>query len=252
MMRFDINACFGHWQYWELPQKSPDELIALMDRHGIARAAVCSLRGVLADWRAGNEETRAAATLHSDRLLPVATLSPFMAGDGDEVRRLAKLGMCGVRLYPIFHNYQLNSSFVDEVCEAARDFHLPVMIPTRPMMNWRFRTVPIESIGEVADRHPATTIILSGPNYLVEYQAMLKVLNRCPNVLYETSCLQGFDGIGRLVDAVGAERVLFGTGAMLHNPGCNVVKLDHARLTNEQRWAIAGENALRLLAPVAV
>jgi len=237
MMRVDINACFGHWPYWNLPHRTTEDLVGLMDRNGIEKAAVVSLRGVLVDWRAGNDETLAAAGRHPGRLIPFATLSPFMDGNGDELRRLADSGMRGVRLYPSFHSYSLDSEFTDDVCRAAAERRIPVMIPTRPMMNWRFKTVAIESIGAMA----------SGPNYLIEYQALVKVMKQCTNVSYEISCLQGFNSVANLVEQVGADRVLFGTGAALNYPACNVTKLDHAELGASQRDAVASANAIRLL-----
>ncbi len=247
MMRIDVNACFGHWPYWDLRHKTPDDLVAIMDRHGIARAAVLSLRGMLVDWRAGNDETFAAVARHPDRLIPIATMSPFMNGGGDELRRLADAGMRAVRLYPSFHSYALDNEFVDDVCRAAAERSLPVMIPTRPMMNWRFKTIAIESIAACAARHPATAFIVSGPNYLIELQALIKLMKRCPNASYEHSCLQGYGALALLVGEVGADRVLFGTGATLHYAECNVAKLDNAAIADAQRTAIAGENARRLL-----
>jgi predicted TIM-barrel fold metal-dependent hydrolase len=247
MMRVDINACFGHWPYWDLPHQSAEDLVGLMDRHGIEKAAVLSLRGVLVDWKAGNDETLAAVARHPGRLIPMATLSPFMNGNGDELRRLADAGMRGVRLYPLFHSYPLDSDFTDDVCRAAAERRIPVMIPTRPMMNWRFKTLAIESIGTLAGRHAATTFMISGPNYLIEYQALVEVMSQCPNVSYEISCLQGFNSVANLVGQVGADRVLFGTGAALNYPACNVAKLDHAELEASQRDAVASANAIRLL-----
>jgi D-arabinose 1-dehydrogenase-like Zn-dependent alcohol dehydrogenase len=38
-----------------------------------------------------------------------------------------------------------------------------------------FKAVAIETIGVVTARHPATTFIVSGPNYLIEYQALVKI-----------------------------------------------------------------------------
>ncbi len=247
MTRLDINACFGHWPYWDLPHKTAEDLVGLMDRHGVEKAAVLSLRGVLVDWKAGNDETLAAAARHPGRLIPMATLSPFMGGNGDELRRLAESGMRGVRLYPSFHSYSLDSEFTDDVCRAAAERKMPVMLPTRPMMNWRFKTVAIESIGPLAARHPATTFIVSGPNYLIEYQALVKVMGQCPNMSCEISCLQGFNSVANLVGQVGADRVLFGTGAALNYPACNVAKLDHAEMSPQEREAIAATNALRTL-----
>lgn len=247
MIRIDINACFGQWPYWDLYRKTPAELVVEMGRCGIARAACMSLRGMLLDWRAGNEETLTAAAAHPDRLTPAVTISPFMDGCGRELMRLIDAGVRVVRLYPSFHNYPLDSAFVDDVCRIAGRCDVPVMIPTRPMMNWRFKAVGIEAIGAVVARHPRTTFIMSGPNYLVEYRALVKLMRQCTNAVYEISCLQGFDAVRNLVHEVGARRVLFGTGALLNYPGCNVAKLDGAAIGDEERTRIAGGNAMRIL-----
>jgi predicted TIM-barrel fold metal-dependent hydrolase len=177
----------------------------------------------------------------------MATISPFLGGNGGELERAIDAGLRGVRLYPSFHSYRLDSEFVDEICRVAGERHLPVMIPTRPMMNWRFPAISLDSIGAVVERHPDTSFIMSGPNYLIEYQALVRLMKKSANVWYEISCLQGFGSVARLAGELGADRVLFGTGAVLHYPACNVAKLDHAELSEEQRAAIAYENAVRLL-----
>ncbi len=247
MKRVDINAYFGHWPFWDLPHTSCDDLVSLMDRNQIDSAAALSLRGVMVDWKAGNDETLAAAKKHAGRLIPMATMSPFMNGGRDELRRLSDAGMKGIRLFPSFHSYSLDSDFVDEVCRAAAERKMPVVIPTRPMMNWRFKAIPVESIGAVIARHPGTTFLISGPNYLIEYQALVKVMRANANVVYEISCLQGFDSVVNLVGEVGADRVLFGTGAVLNYPACNVAKLENAEITQSQREQIASKNAMRIL-----
>jgi uncharacterized protein len=245
MERFDVNACFGHWPYWDLCQKGVDDLLRQMDRNGIGRAACMSLRGLFIDWRQANTEALSAASNHPDRLVPAVTLSPFLGGDGRELRRLADAGAKAVRLYPAFHSYRLDAAFVDDICTTAAERSLPIIIPTRPMMNWRFAAVPFDTIGAVVERHPQTRFIMSGPNYLTEFQALVRLMERCPNVWYEISCLQGFGSVANLVDSVGADRVLFGTGALLNYPACNVAKLDHADIREEQRKSIAAGHAIR-------
>jgi len=247
MMRFDINACFGHWPYWDLYHKSPDDLIALMDSNGIALAACMSLRGLIVDWRRGNAETFAAVARYPRRLLPVVTVSPYPDGDGGELRRLCDAGARAVRLSPLFHSYRLDDEFVDDVCSVAAEVGIPVMIATRPMMNWRFAAIPIDSLCAVMERYPKTSFILSGPNYLIEFQALVRLMGRCKNVSFDISCLQGFGSVASLVRQVGVDRVLFGTGALLHYPACNVAKLDNAEITAEECETIAWGNAMSLL-----
>ena len=115
-------------------------------------------------------------------------------------------------------------------------------------MNFRFATLPIDDIAALAARHTQTSFILSGPNYLSEFQAAIEALTRCPNMLIEISCMQGFEAVARMAEAVGADRVLFGTGLPLHYPACNVAKLEHADLSQKQREAISSDNAMRCLA----
>ena len=246
-MKLDVNACFGHWPYWDLHHKSPEDLVGSMDRHGIGRAVVMSLRGLFIDWRAGNDESLAVTRQYPHRLIPAATISPFLDGSADDLRRLAETGFRIVRLYPTFHNYPLDSAFTDTICRTAAEHNLPVSIPTRPMMNWRFKAIALEAFAPLIERHPRTTFLMSGPNYLVEFQALTLLMQHYSNVVYEISCVQGYDAVRLLVERVGSDRLLFGTGAVLQYPACNVAKLDNANITDQQRQAIAGDNAMRLL-----
>ncbi|MBN1492386.1 MAG: amidohydrolase [Phycisphaerae bacterium] len=247
-MRIDINAFFGHWPYWPLPHTSGDDTLRLMDEHGIDHAAITSLRGLHGDWREANAETLALATAHADRMTPIASISP-MAGNVDQVLRAAAgAGFRGVRLYPLLlQGYSLQSAFANEVGRVAGELDLLVIVPTRPMMNFRFPTVAVEEIAALADRHPATSFLLSGPNYLSEFNGAIEAMHRCANLAFEVSCMQGFRAMERIVAAAGAERVLFGTGLPLQYPACNVAKLEHAALDTTTRAAVEAGNARRLL-----
>lgn len=246
-MRIDVNAFFGHWQFWPLPNPAPDDVLRLMDRHGIDHAAIASLRGLYGERPAANAETLAAARARPDRFTPIAIAGPMNGGGAAELRALAGDGFRGVRLYPLLHGYRLHDPFADEVCAAAGELRMAVIVATRPMMNFRFATVPIEEIGTLAERHPGTSFLLSGPNYLTEFRAAVLVMQRCANVSIEISCMQGLEALRRMVDAVGAERVLFGTGMPLHYPACGVAKIEHAQISEAARAAVVRANAQRLL-----
>lgn len=248
-MRIDINAFFGHWPYWPLPATGGDDLLRLMDRHGIDRAAVTSLRGLFGDWPTANAETLALARAHPDRFIPVACLSPMTDGGAEPLRRLVNDGFRACRLYPLLlQGYSLRSPFASEIAATAGECGIPVIVPTRPMMNFRFPTLPIDDIADLAGRFPDTQFILSGPNYLSEFRAAAEAMQAHANLAIETSCMQGLHAIARMAGMVGADRVLFGTGTLLQYPACGVVKLEQADVTAEQRAAVEGRNAKRMLA----
>jgi predicted TIM-barrel fold metal-dependent hydrolase len=247
-MRIDINAFFGHWPYWPLPHTSGDDALRLMDRFHVDRAAIASLRGIHGDWKEANAETFALTQSHKDRLTPVACMSPMSGGGGEALRQLVDQGFRGIRLYPLMlQGYSLGGAFADAIAAAAGALGIPVIIPTRPMMNFRFAVIPIGDIASLAERHAQTTFVLSGPNYLSEFQASVEAMRRCANMVIETSCMQGFQAVRRLVEAVGEDRVLFGTGLPLHYPACNIAKLIHGDLSDSQRAAVGGGNAARIL-----
>ncbi|MCH2127780.1 MAG: amidohydrolase family protein [Pirellulaceae bacterium] len=247
-MRFDINAFFGHWPYYPLPQTSGEDVLRLMDRFQIDRAAMTSLRAMHGDWGEANAETLRFTREHADRLTPIACMSPMLNGGGDKLRELVEEGCRAVRLYPgLAQGYHLGSPFADDIVSTAGTLGIPAIVPTRPMMHFRFPPVPIPQITALASRHPQTQIILSGPNYLLEFTMAVEALQASPNMTIEISCMQGFRGLDFMVDAVGAQRVLFGTGLPLHYAACGTAKLEHSKLTADQLAAVSSQNAVRLL-----
>lgn len=247
-MRIDINAFFGHWPYWPLPATGGDDLLRLMDRHAIDRAAVTSLRGLFGDWPTANAETLALARAHTDRFVPVACLSPMNGGGAEPLRHLVNEGFRACRLYPLLlQGYSLRSPFASEIAVTAGECEIPVIVPTRPMMNFRFPTLPIDDVANLAGRFPGTQFVLSGPNYLSEFRAAAEAMQAHANLTIELSCMQGLQAIARMAGLVGADRVLFGTGALLQYSACGAAKLEHAEITTEQLAAVERDNAVRLL-----
>ena len=59
--------------------------------------------------------------------------------------------------------------------------------------------------------------------------------------------MQGFRAIDGSIQAVGSERLLFGSGLPLLYPACSIQKLEVAKLTREQKYAISEGNARQLL-----
>jgi predicted TIM-barrel fold metal-dependent hydrolase len=248
MTLFDTNAFFGHWPYWPLPQTSGEDVLQLMDRWGIDRAAITSLRGLHGNWQDANTETLSLAKRYPDRVTPIGCISPMNGGGPDALGKVIEAGIRGVRLYPsLLQGYSLQSPFADDIARTAGKLDVPVVISTRPIMNFRFAALPVEDVAVLAQRHPRTRFVLSGPNYLSEFNAAIEALHKCPNLTIEISCMQGFQAIARLKDAVGAERILFGTGLPLHYPACNLAKLEHANISKDERTLIARQNAVRLL-----
>jgi predicted TIM-barrel fold metal-dependent hydrolase len=246
---FDINGFVGPWPYWPVTHNTPEAILSLMDRYQIETLAVCSTRSIFKDWRQGNEETITLAERFPARFIPIISISPILPVP-DLVRRLKDYKhrkVKGIRLYPQHQGYSLTmNSSMAEVLKTAQEIHLPVFLSIRTIMNWGLPELTPSDIEATVLRYPDLHIVLSGINYdtnLWSYDLM----QRCPNVDLEISGLQGFRAVDHAVQVLGSSRVLFGSGLPLLYPACSLVKLESAKISQEQRRAVVESNARRVL-----
>jgi predicted TIM-barrel fold metal-dependent hydrolase len=250
---FDINAYIGKWPHWPVRAVTPDEVAAEMDKWRIDQAAICSTRSLFVHWEDGNCEAERAAATHPERFsafacLSTRELSHALPRGGYDFEDYVRRGFAGIRLYPQHHSYHpLYESFVGDILQGARDFDLPVLLPLRAMMNWGMPMLELGVIEALVGRYPGNTWILSGINYLHELQLAVSPMRANPNVHLETSCVESFEAIAKLVDLVGAERILFGSGAPLNHGGAALEKILRAHISDAAREMILCGNAERLL-----
>jgi hypothetical protein len=109
----------------------------------------------------------------------------------------------------------------------------------------------ITALSQLVEANPRARFVVSGA-VLAEVSAALDVF-RLPNVWTETSHLQHpMNSLRKLVDVLGAERVVFGTNAPFFYPEAAVFRLRHAGLSERERRLVESENALGLLDEVGI
>ncbi len=252
-MIIDANGFIGKWPYWPVASSSAPEVVSELHRYKIDAAAICSTRSVFVHWEDGNCEVEAAVALFPGSLIPFACLGTrelsHTLGDRPyDFEAYAARGFRGIRLYPQHHSYHLLfQPFVDEILEAAAVRRWPVLLPLRIIMNWGMPSLDPSIFPAIVERHPNVHWILSGINYLHELQMATSLMRRHPNVLLETSCIMGYAAIEKTVQACGHAQLLFGSGAPLQHAGAGLNKILYARIGDDARSAILGENLQRLL-----
>lgn len=245
----DCNGFFGAWPYWDVPHRTPERLLELMDRHGIQMLAVCSTRSIFSDWRLGNEEAIELGNKYPKRLLPFVSISPIFPKP-DLIRYLEEYKqrkVRGIRLYPQHQGYSLTlHSAVSAILETAQDLKLPVVLPLRVIMNWGLPEMTAGTIETIVAKYPKISFVLSGVNYGETLWAF-DFMSRFRHVSLEISGMQGFRAVDGCLKVLGADRLLFGSGLPLLYPACSVQKLEVASLTRDQKYAISEGNARQLL-----
>lgn len=250
-MRIDVHAYIGKWPYWPIPQSTPSEVLEAMDKAEIDTATIVSTRSLFVNWPDGNTETLQAAKEQGSRFIPFACIGPpelshrlnaniFDLDKNPEVR--------GIRLAPQFQTYHLlYEPFIDTICEQAAARKIPVQLPLRVLMNWGTPMLDLGTIATIVQRHPKTPWILVGLNYFHELRVGLALMRSFSTVHIETSCIQGFEAIAKIVQEIGSDRILFGSGLPLQNAVAGVQKIEHAKISDTDREAIFYTNAKRLL-----
>jgi hypothetical protein len=256
-MIIDASVYVGHWPFRRLRHNTVEGLISLMERNGIDKAVVSSINTVFyKNCQEGNEELAEEIEPYRDRLIPFATLNPkYVAWREDLERCVNDLGMKGLRLYPIYHNYGLlepeSSELLREAAEKMLPIELPVTLVDPRQHHWLDidKGLDINQILEAADRYPenvfiilnakSVALILEGSrrdatpgNVYVEMSRLSAVLNR---------------SIQAVISRLGAERVVFGTGMPFHYAKPALLKMEILDLEKEKKEAIYWKNMSRLL-----
>jgi uncharacterized protein len=256
-MIIDSNAYLGHYAFRQLRHNTADGLLKFMDARGIERACVSSAAAITyRNAQSGNEELAAAVGARCDRLIPFAVLNPSYAGWRDDLEVChAQFGMKGLRLYPKWHNYALTDPCCLELIDAATARGMPISIPLR-VEDYRQRSwlvdvkdlTPAELVPLVKAKPQARFLLLNGAGYVGTPLGSLK--SGLPaNYWIEISRLSSLlaNEIGGLVTALGAERLLFGTGMPFNVPDPVLVKMEVVNLNAADKEQIRWKNVARLL-----
>lgn len=251
---FDINSAIGHWPFRKIPNQTATELRSMLESRGISGAAVANINGLFyKNCHDANLELATEIDKHKDFFCGVATLNPrYAAWDRDIVACKQKLGFKALRLVPQYHGYRLGDPESIEIAKAAVELNLPIMIPLRVVdLRQRHildtnRSVMFDEVCALLDAVPECTVIYTES---ARRQAGHELSSKYPGLYFEMSRLPSVMGqfIAKLVKSIGADRILFGTGAPFKSISSALLKLEHADIDETAREMISESNARKLL-----
>ncbi|HZP80673.1 MAG TPA: amidohydrolase family protein [Chthonomonadaceae bacterium] len=247
-MILDVNGYYGSWPYWPLLNGDPDAMLAKMDKYGIMRVYLSSLKAVFSDVERGNAEMLALVRQHPARFAPAFTYTPYAAGKERYREELLSVERRLVKLFPIPQGYEpLEEPYIAELLDFCGQHDIPVLIPHRLLMSWRFPRYDVQKIGALARQHPDTQFIIGAVNYVLELQSALDVMRRNPNVFIETSAMMALREIEQVAAHIGAERMLHGSAIPLQNPAIGPLKIQTADIPDADKERIFFRNAAERL-----
>ncbi len=243
-----------------------DQLLRDMDQAGVEQVVMLGWyweRQETCEWQ--NQWFLDWHRQHPDRIQAFATVRPASGQRGlDDVRRALDGGLRGIgELFPQVQGFTLRDACFAELValsvEAGVPFNLHVTDPTLPAGPGVMPT-PLADYVQLARDFPAATFILAHwGGGLPFHELMPRVRRHMANIYYDTSAsplLYDKAIFRRVIDLVGADRILFGSDYPLmlypresREPGFArfLADVTQAGLTDGELAGVLGGNARKLL-----
>jgi predicted TIM-barrel fold metal-dependent hydrolase len=192
---------------------------------------------------------------HAGRLIPFAVLNPAYAGWRDDLAICQKFGMKGLRLYPRWHDYRLTDRPCLDLVRAAAERRMPVSIPIRVedrrQQSWLVDIVDVahDEIAALVRAAPEAQFILVNGSGFTGSVLGRKDNGLPPNYAIDIALMTAEmrNEIGALLENLGEDRVVFGTGMPFHYADPALAKLEILDASDRVKEKIRQGNAARIL-----
>lgn len=255
----DVSVFSDNWPFRSLPETTLVSMGNYLSQHGISCALASSVRGIfhedpqrvnrLLSWWYRKILKKRSMSLD---FVPVCVLNPTLY-DWQQNLQVCHEGYeaGAIKLHPNYHIYHLTDGAARELLTACGEAGLPVIVQMRmqdarshhPLM--QVPDVDINEVLEAAATTPQTQFVIGGIKW-GEASGKANDINALPNVWLDISQCEIVDVLRRLIRLFGAKKLLFGTHAPFFYVKSALLKLEEARLTEEERELITERNAREL------
>ncbi|MBV12333.1 amidohydrolase family protein [Rubinisphaera sp.] len=248
----DTNIHLFRWPFRRLPLDETVKLVKKLRQFNITQAWAGSYEGLLhRDLSSVNRRLHQQCAEFPE-LIPIGTINPTLPGwqrDLEDCK--TKLAMPGIRLYPNYHHYTLNDSFVSELLHRAESLGLFVQIAISmedgrtQHRSLQVQDVNVSPLLELLGQFPNLPVQLLNAKLPASLTAQLAKL---PNLFLDISRVDGSTGIPQLAEVFPLNRILFGSHAPFLIPEATLIRVhESGQFDNSELQAIYAANAVDLL-----
>jgi predicted TIM-barrel fold metal-dependent hydrolase len=259
---------------WEIPPPEPEALarrwVEELDRHGVERAVLLS--SIMDD----EVSVARAVQAFPDRLIGFVRVDPTQPDASQGVRHAVEtLGLKGIKGFPAMECFHAHEERVYPVYEEAQRLGVPVLFHFGLLQSAIGAVLKLPSQADARFSNPMdlqrAARDFPGVNFIVPhfgagyFRETLLLAAHCPNVYIDTSSANGWIRympypmdlklvFGRTLEAVGPERIIFGTDSSYFPRGLRrdileeqVGILKALGVPKEDAQLLVGRNIARLL-----
>jgi predicted TIM-barrel fold metal-dependent hydrolase len=218
-MLLDINAHVGHWPFKQLKNNTCAGLLEYMNRFGVTSSVISNLTGVFyKDTQTANEELYdeiRSDKKFRDRFIPFAVLNPIYAGWQNDLEKCHnQLGMKGICLYPLYHDYEVTDPACIELVKRARDKGMIITFTHRIMDSRQRSWMDISKEWSLKDMIPIIKEVPDARYFIVNTANSITVGEEDTALIKKTDLL--FDTSGRVLTDLGGMIKRYGKEKFAH------------------------------------
>lgn len=215
-----------------------ERLVRELDAYRIAASVAVSTIGVFHDHTLGNAATLEAAK-GNNRIIPAATVNPKRwFGSADDMAAIRQQGFRLFRFFPVEQEWDIESCAFGAILEQLAPLKTPVMIDAA-------ESGEPGKVARMTANYPAAVVLSSiSPETLAE---ALAVMAKTPAMMIEIHELRVPDALSLIADRVGADRIVFGSGAPRRSVAGTLQYVFSSALSDEDKQKVFGGNIRRIL-----
>src|SRR5262245_55164108 len=223
---FDANMALGRRHDRRVAVDTVAGTLAEMDRAGVARALVYAPHAVTYDSEQGN--SLLVETIHGEaRLVPQFVCNPSFDNFDAFTSWVKQAAIRSVRLVPGAHSYPFRDWVVKRWLDWFAAQRIAVWLPTQYEIITETVVLNPSEVHDTVKAHPDLQVVLSEVHYS-HVGWSLPLLRSLPNISIEISRFVIGDPISRLLNAVGEDRILFGSRFPAQSIAPHVYTLHHS------------------------
>ncbi len=243
---FDVQTGFGGAKRGETLVVTREECLGSLARLDIAAGLVRTLPDAMETDAVVPNALLFAACVGHPELVPCPIALPAAAGEvapePDQIDAFIRQGAGAALIRPVRDDWTFAFWVCDPLLVAMQERRLPLFCAAG--------YVTFEQTAQIAERYPKLPIILAEVGYRSQ-RTIVPLLQTFRNVhLSIGNNWTIHRGIEDLVDKVGPEQLLFGTGFPVSEPMMAITQLVYAEIPDEHKQAVGAGNVERLLAGV--
>lgn len=241
----DIHGHYGRFNEFHTPDAEADSLVRIMDRIGIRQLCIAPFLSIKLDCRAGNRMTREAMEKCPDRILGHACVNPF--NERETRRELCRCfeewGFHAIKLHPYYNGMEPESGGYNAVFEYANAHGLTIL--------WHYGA-SAAYLEKLASTYKNVSFVVA--HYGGSWDGrrkddILELVRDADNIYTDTaSSVAWYGAFERLIDYVGAEKILFGSDAVFLDAAFQLGRVTGADIDRKAKEKVLGGNFKRLLA----